>query len=156
MYHEFLFFSRQAWDKESVPLQPREGPAKFADKPCDKWSGTEKDTMFCKLEVWGDPVPSVSFFKGFKDLSSDPRFKIWTDGDSNQMILGIEGLKQEDEGAYRAVLNEGQEGEVEHEFSIYVTGRPKSIVLHNCCVLAQVVFSGKVIKITSSIEIPNF
>jgi len=53
--------SEWAWDKESVPLQPREGPAKFADKPCDKWSGTEKDTMFCKLEVWGDPVPSVSF-----------------------------------------------------------------------------------------------
>merc|ERR1711884_644999 len=58
---------------------------------------------------------------GFKDLSSDPRYKIWTDGESNQGILGIDGLKQEDEGAYRCVLNEGQEGEVEHEFSIYVT-----------------------------------
>jgi len=113
--------SEWSWDRESVPLKPREGPAKFADKPCDKWSGTEKDTMFCKLEIWGDPVPTVAFYKGFKDLSSDPRFKIWTDGDSNQGILGIEGLKQEDEGAYRAVLNDGTDAEVEHEFSIYVT-----------------------------------
>ena len=69
-------------------------------------------------------MPTVEFFKGFKDLSSDPRFKIWTDGNSNQGILGIEGLKQEDEGAYRAVLNDGTDAEVEHEFSIYVTGRP--------------------------------
>ena len=96
--------------------------------------------MFCKLEIWGDPVPTVGFFKGFKDLSSDPRYKIWTDGESNQGILGIDGLKQEDEGAYRCVLNEGQEGEVEHEFSIYVTGRPKPIVLHNYCVFVQVLF----------------
>jgi len=113
--------SEWAWDKESVPLKPREGPAKFADKPCDKWSGTEKETIYCKLEVWGDPVPTVAFYKGFKDLSSDPRFKIWTDGDSNQAILGVEGLKQEDEGAYRCVLNEGTDTEVEHEYSIYVT-----------------------------------
>lgn len=36
-------------------------------------------------------------------------------------ILGVEGLKQEDEGAYRCVIDNGA-GEVEHEFSIYVTG----------------------------------
>ena len=74
------------------------------------------------LEVWGDPAPECTFFKGFKDLSSDPRFKIWTDGATNQAILGIEGLKQEDEGAYRAVIDNGN-GEVEHEFSVYVTGK---------------------------------
>jgi hypothetical protein len=114
------------WDKESTPLQPRpggpEGQPKFIDKPCDKWSGTEKDKMFCMLEVFGDPPPEVSFFKGFKDLSSDPRFKVWTDGETGQGILGIESLKQEDEGAYRCCLNGGEEnGGVEHEFSIYVT-----------------------------------
>ena len=74
--------------------------------------------MFCMLEVWGTPAPTIEFYKGFKDLSMEGgRFKIWTDGATNQAILGVEGLKQEDEGAYRCVLN----GEIEHEFSIYVT-----------------------------------
>jgi len=106
------------WDKESTPLQARGKEPKFADKPCDKWSGSEKETIYCMLEVWGDPAPTVEFYKGFKDLSMEGgRFKMWTDGATNQAILGIEGLKQEDEGAYRCVLN----GEIEHEFSVYVT-----------------------------------
>ena len=72
------------------------------------------------LEIWGDPVPTVEWYKGFKDLSMEGgRFKQWTDGNTNQAILGVEGLKQEDEGAYKCVLN----GEIEHEFSIYVTGK---------------------------------
>jgi len=114
-----------SWDRESTPLKPRgEGPAKFIDKPCDKWSGTEKETIYAMLEVFGDPVPTVQWFKGFKDLRDEgQRFKIWTDGATNQAVLGIEGLKQEDEGAYRCVLDNGN-GEVEHEFSVYVTGRP--------------------------------
>ena len=86
--------------------------------------------MFCMLEVFGDPPPEVSFFKGFKDLSSDPRFKVWTDGSTGQGILGIENLKQEDEGAYRCCLNGGEEnGGVEHEFSIYVTGKSSHITV---------------------------
>jgi len=111
-----------SWDRESTPLKPRgEGPAKFIDKPCDKWSGTEKETIYAMLEVFGDPVPTVQWFKGFKDLKDEgQRFKIWTDGATNQAVLGIEGLKQEDEGAYRCVLDNGN-GEVEHEFSVYVT-----------------------------------
>jgi len=114
--------SEWSWDRDSTPLNARgEGPAKFADKPCDKWSGSEKETIYCMLEVWGDPVPEVQWFKGFKDLSMEGgRFKIWTDGATNQAVLGVEGLKQEDEGAYRCVLDNGN-GEVEHEFSIYVT-----------------------------------
>merc|ERR1719411_1326703 len=36
-------------------------------------------------------------------------------------ILGVEGLKQEDEGAYRCVLVVDGEEVAEHEFSIYVT-----------------------------------
>ena len=89
--------------------------------------------MFCKLEIFGAEPPEVKWFKGFKDLSTDPRYKIWTDGDNNQAILGIEGLKQEDEGAYRCCINGGEEnaaeGGVEHEFSIYVTGKSSYITL---------------------------
>ena len=50
------------------------------------------------------------------------RFKTWTDGSTNTVILGIENLKQEDEGSYKCVINNGG-GEVEHEFNIYVTGK---------------------------------
>ena len=69
--------------------------------------------MFCKLEIFGAEPPEVKWFKGFKDLSTDPRYKIWTDGDNNQAILGIEGLKQEDEGAYRCCINGGEENAAE-------------------------------------------
>jgi hypothetical protein len=35
--------------------------------------------------------------------------------------LGVEGLKQEDEGSYKCVIN-NEHGEQTHDFNIYVTG----------------------------------
>jgi hypothetical protein len=35
--------------------------------------------------------------------------------------LGVEGLKQEDEGAYKCVIS-NEHGESTHDFNIYVTG----------------------------------
>ena len=49
------------------------------------------------------------------------RFKSWTDAETNCAILGVESLKQEDEGLYKCVLTNGGE-EVVHEFNLYVTG----------------------------------
>ena len=43
---------------------------------------------------------------------------MWTDGATNTAVLGVENVKQEDEGAYKCILND----DIEHEFSIYVTG----------------------------------
>ena len=54
------------------------------------------------------------------------RFKTWTDGATGQVVMGIEKIKQEDEGAYKCVLND----EIEHEFSVYVTGM---LFLHQRC-----------------------
>ena len=65
---------------------------------------------------------SVALLQGFKDLSMEGgRFKSWTDGATNSAILGVESLKQEDEGLYKCILSNGGE-EVEHEFNLYVTG----------------------------------
>ena len=113
----------QDWDRASTPLKPHgEGPAKFVAKPQDKFSGSEKENIFVHLEVFGDPPPKVMWFKGFKDLTMEGgRFKAWTDGATNSAILGVEGLKQEDEGLYKCILDNGN-GEVEHEFNVYVTG----------------------------------
>lgn len=136
----------QDWDRCSTPLKPVGDVAKFIAKPQDKFSGNEKDNIFVHLEVFGDPVPKVLWFKvrgrevklinpnvipdslslsqGFKDLTMEgdgTRFKTWTDAETNSAILGVEGLKQEDEGLYKCILDNGN-GEVEHEFNIYVTG----------------------------------
>ena len=46
------------------------------------------------------------------------RFKAWTDGATNNVVLGLENAKQDDEGAYKCILNDT----IEHEFSIYITG----------------------------------
>jgi len=117
-----------SFDRTSTPLKPRpneksEPDARFVAKPPDKFSGSEKENLFVMLEVFGDPVPRVEWYKGFKDLASEgegSRFKTWTDGESGSVILGVENLKQEDEGSYKCILNNGGE-DVEHEFNIYVT-----------------------------------
>ena len=68
------------------------------------------------------------------------RFKTWTDGDTNTVVLGIENLKQDDEGAYKCVINNGG-GEVEHEFNIYVTGntltKQRKIYIHFLFLLVE-------------------
>lgn len=38
-----------------------------------------------------------------------------------QIILGVEGLKQEDEGSYKCIIS-NEHGEQTHDFNIYVTG----------------------------------
>jgi hypothetical protein len=65
--------------------------------------------------------------QGFKDLSMEGgRFKQWTDAETNSVILGVENLKQDDEGLYKCILNNGGE-EVTHEFNLYVTGKDKAV-----------------------------
>jgi len=109
------------WDRESTPLKPRGKNAKFGPKQLEKFSGTEGENIFVQLEVTGDPVPTVEWYKGFKDLSMEGgRFKSWTDGANNQVVLGIENIKQEDEGAYKCIVT-NDKGSSEHEFSVYVT-----------------------------------
>ncbi|QQP35499.1 Uncharacterized protein FKW44_023746, partial [Caligus rogercresseyi] len=101
-------------------LGPREGGQVCGQAP-RKFSGSEKDNIYVNLEIFGDPVPKVEWYKGFKDLSMEGgRFKAWTDGPSNSAVLGVEHVKQEDEGAYKCIVS-NEHGESEHEFNIYVT-----------------------------------
>jgi len=106
------------WENASTPLVPKGKEPKFI-KPADKFSSTEGETVYCFVEVVGDPVPEVTWFKASKDLATEPRCKIWTKG-PNQSICGFTKTKQDDEGAYRIEAT-NEHGTVEHEFSLYVT-----------------------------------
>ncbi len=79
--------------------------------------------MFILFTIEGNPVPDVSWHKGFKDLNMEPRYKTWTDSSSgvNQVILGIKECRQEEEGDYKCVLKTKEHGEVEFEFKLFVT-----------------------------------
>ena len=55
--------SLQDFDRQSTPLKARGDVAKFVAKPQDKFSGNEKDNIFVHLEIFGDPVPSIQWFK---------------------------------------------------------------------------------------------
>merc|ERR1719447_1242807 len=72
------------------------------------------------LEISGDPIPTVEWFRMSKDMKTEPRAAFWTCTDGNKIILGFQKVKQDDEGAYRCEI-ENEHGMVEHEFSLYVT-----------------------------------
>jgi len=106
------------WDKTSTPLAAKGKEPKYV-KPADKVSATEGDNAFFFLDIVGDPIPTVTWFKCSKDLATEPRCKSWTKG-PGQIILGFQKVKQEDEGEYRVEI-ENEHGMVEHTFSLYVT-----------------------------------
>merc|ERR1712083_601322 len=79
----------------------------------------EGENVFCTLNITGDPIPTVTWFKASKDLTTEPRCKTWTNA-PNEIILGFSKTKQEDEGEYRVEI-ENEHGMLEHTFSLYVT-----------------------------------
>lgn len=90
-------------------------------KPADKVSAEEGSNAFFFLDIVGDPIPTVTWFKVrviyfqyfyifivhcefnvqcSKDLATEPRCKSWTNG-PGQVVLGFQKVKQDDEGEYR-------------------------------------------------------
>merc|ERR1719282_1816483 len=76
------------WDKTSTPLAAKGKEPKYV-KPADKVSATEGDNAFFFLDIVGDPIPTVTWFKCSKDLATEPRCKSWTKG-PGQIILGFQ------------------------------------------------------------------
>ena len=52
----------QDWDKASTPLAAKGKEPKYV-KPADKVSATEGDNAFFVLDILGDPIPQVTWFK---------------------------------------------------------------------------------------------
>ena len=101
-------------------MKPKGGPKPKFLSPSDKHATPEGEHGFITFAIEGDPVPKVEWFKGFKDLSVESRYKMWTNGDDNTVTLGCFESRPEDEGDYRCVLT-NDSGEVEFAFKFYVT-----------------------------------
>ena len=66
-------------------------------------------------------VVNLTFWwQGFKDLAVEPRYKFFTDGSRNLIILGVSQCRTDEEGDYRIELS-NEHGEVEYEFKFFVT-----------------------------------
>ena len=57
-----MIISLQDWDKTSTPLAAKGKEPKYV-KPADKVSATEGDNAYFFLDILGDPVPQVTWFK---------------------------------------------------------------------------------------------
>jgi len=108
------------WESPSTPLKAKGAKKPKFLTPSDKHSAAEGDNGFVTFLVEGDPAPKVEWFKGFKDLSVEPRYKFWTNGEDNSVTLGCLECRQEDEGDFKCVLSNSH-GEMEYSFKFYVT-----------------------------------
>ena len=64
----------QDWENTpSTPLVAKGGPKPKFVNPADKHAVSEGENGFITFTVEGNPAPTVEWFKGFKDLSVEPR-----------------------------------------------------------------------------------
>lgn len=109
------------WDETvSTPLKAKGSKKPKLVSPSDKHATTEGSHGFITFTVEGDPVPEIEWFKGFKDLSVEQRYKSWTCGEDNTITLGCFEARPEDEGDYKVVLKNSN-GVLEYDFKFYVT-----------------------------------
>ncbi|XP_023324296.1 twitchin isoform X2 [Eurytemora carolleeae] len=109
------------WEETvSTPLKPKGGKKPKLVSPSDKHATSEGTNGFITFSVEGDPAPEVEWFKGFKDLSVESRYKFWTCGEDNTITLGCFEARSEDEGDYKVVVK-NEHGSTEFDFKFYVT-----------------------------------
>ena len=111
------------WDKESTPLVPCGGKPTFSGGT-DKYNVNEGETVFVSVKLEADPVPTpeqIEWIKGgAKDMSVFPRCKLYTDGATNTITMGLKECKAEDEGDF-AVTVTNSLGSATFDFKLFVT-----------------------------------
>ena len=111
------------WEQESTPLVPCGGAPKFLGGE-DKHNVNEGETIFVTFKVEADPVPGpdqIEWIKGgAKDMSVFPRCKLFTDGSTNTVTMGIKECKAEDEGDFQCIVTNSQ-GAATFDFKVFVT-----------------------------------
>ena len=72
--------------------------------------------------VEGNPAPTFKFYKGSTEIIEGGRYKLISDGDTNNMIMmAIAKVKAADEAEYRVVI-ENCHGRDEASFMLFVSG----------------------------------
>ncbi|GAU87381.1 hypothetical protein RvY_00244-2 [Ramazzottius varieornatus] len=108
-------------DIPSTPLVPK-GPAGTAptvDAPPNVQT-TEDATAYFAVVVEGNPVPEIKWYKGTREVITEGRVMLKTDGTSNQAFLFIKKARHTDEGKYRVVATNSV-GSDEAEITLFVS-----------------------------------
>ncbi|XP_022255917.1 muscle M-line assembly protein unc-89-like, partial [Limulus polyphemus] len=110
-------------DKKSTPLRPvpeeEEGPPAFVDYQ-ENVSAVEGQTAYLAFEVEGNPVPEFRFYKGVSEIFEGGRYKVVTDGETNNVFFCIRKAKSTDEGRYKVVAY-NKHGEDSINMSLFVS-----------------------------------
>ena len=77
-----------------------------------------------KMKVEGEPKPTVTWSKGWKQITDGGRYVVTYDDDLDEAILAIEELVPTDAGKYTCKLTNGL-GEEKATVSCVVTQKPK-------------------------------
>jgi len=108
--------------EDQTPLVPRglASAPKFLENSQDKFLANEDENAYVQLEVFGDPAPTVEWFRGENGISDINKIKFWTDGLRSLVFMGVESCTKADEGVYRCVLT-NRFGRREHKFKLFIS-----------------------------------
>lgn len=97
-------------EKAQTPLKPlgKSGtPAKILEVP-ESVTVMENETAVIQVKIEGNPIPTIAWKKGLREVMSGGRFKQITDGETNTVCLAISKCRNQDDGSYNiAVKNSG-------------------------------------------------
>jgi hypothetical protein len=80
-------------------------------------------TGFFAVTIEGNPAPEVKWFRGIREIVTEGRYMVKTDGATNQALLFVKKARHTDEGKYRIVATNSA-GTDEAEIQLFVSGKP--------------------------------
>ncbi|KHN73749.1 Twitchin [Toxocara canis] len=92
-------------EKSSTPLEPTGpvGPPHIAEIP-ENVTVPENETAVLKCKVQGNPVPTVKWSKGLREIMPGGRFKVLTDHTDNSVMLVMQKCRSQDDGPYTLTI----------------------------------------------------
>ena len=112
------------WDFQSIPLEPCGSGKPVLTGGNDKYNVNEGETVFVTVSLEADPVPTteqIEWIKdGAKDMSVFPRCRLYTNGTTNTLTMGLKDCKAEDEGDFACTVTTAK-GTATFSFKLFVT-----------------------------------